>query len=216
MDQVQTLTTKDCKGLQTNMPKNVGSMKTWSAKMKSRHIKFCKQKEGETRYPLTSVNCPYRGLRCRPIDVEYFFQVIRWQVTSFQKMAGSSLFFEKFIWNMLCLCHYGPALLRFWFQTNLGRESSASYLEIQAGKIFSYQGYALVTLYVQFLCSDWSKFDRWVRAENLCSILKLVYSWSWQSFVSKLVMFLTVFFHWMYQKRQLLSRVFCYSWLVCL
>ena len=184
MDQVQTLTTKDCKGLQTNMPKNVGSMKTWSAKMKSRHIKFCKQKEGETRYPLTSVNWPYRGLRCRPIDVEYFFQVIRWQVTSFQKMAGSSLFFEKFIWNMLCLCHYGPALLRFWFQTNLGRESSASYLEIQAGKIFSYQGYALVTLYVKFLCPDWSKFDRWVRVENLCSILKLVYSWSWQSFVS--------------------------------
>ena len=51
---------------------------------------------------------------------------------------------------------------------------------------FSHQGHALVTLYVQFLCSDWSKFDRWVHAENLCSILNLVYfdSWSWQSFVS--------------------------------
>ena len=51
---------------------------------------------------------------------------------------------------------------------------------------FSHQGHALVTLNVQFLCSDWSKFDRWVHAENLCSILKLVYfdSWSWQSFVS--------------------------------
>ena len=51
---------------------------------------------------------------------------------------------------------------------------------------FSQQGHALVTLYVQFLCSDWSKFDRWVQAENLCSILKLVYfdSWGWQSFVS--------------------------------
>ena len=32
--QVQTLTTKDCKGPQTNMPENVGSIKTWSAKMK--------------------------------------------------------------------------------------------------------------------------------------------------------------------------------------
>ena len=40
---------------------------------------------------------------------------------------------------------------------------------------FSQQGHALVTLYVQFLCSAWSKFDRWVHAENLCSILKLVY-----------------------------------------
>ena len=87
---------------------------------------------------------------------------------------------------MLCLCHYGPALLRFWFQTNLGRENSASYLEIQAGKTLSCQGHALVTLYVQFLCSDRSKFDRWVHAENLCSILNLVYfdGWSWQSFVS--------------------------------
>ena len=60
---------------------------------------------------------------------------------------------------------------------------------LQAGKTvafdFSHHGHALVTLYVQFLCSDWSKFDRWVHAENLCSILKVVYfdSWSWQSFV---------------------------------
>ena len=101
-------------------------------------------------------------------------------------VAGTSLFYIKFIWHMLCLCHYGPALLRFWFQTDLGRENSASYLKIQAGKTFSYHGHALVTLYVQFLCSDWLKFDRWVHAENLCSTLKFVYfaHWSWQSFVS--------------------------------
>ena len=38
----------------------------------------------------------------------------------------------------------------------------------------------LLTLYVQFLCSNWSKFNRW------CSILNLVYFdiCSWQSFVS--------------------------------
>ena len=40
---VKTLTTKDSKGPQTNMPRNVGSIKTWSAKMTSRHIKLCKQ-----------------------------------------------------------------------------------------------------------------------------------------------------------------------------
>ena len=51
---------------------------------------------------------------------------------------------------------------------------------------FCHDAHALVTLYVQFLCSDWSKFDRWGHAENFCSILNLVYfdSWSWQSFVS--------------------------------
>ena len=39
---------------------------------------------------------------------------------------------------MLSLCHNGHALLRFWFQTNHGRENSASYLKIQAVKTFSY------------------------------------------------------------------------------
>ena len=78
------------------------------------------------------------------------------------------------------------ALLRFWFKTDLGRKNSATYLTIQAVKTFSYHGHSLVVLYVQFLCSDFSKIDRWVYAENLCSILKLVNfdSWSWQSFES--------------------------------
>ena len=70
-----------------------------------------------------------------------------------------------------------PSTIRFWFQTYFGHENSTSYLKIQAGKTFSCHGHALVTLYVQFLCSDWSKSDRWVHAENLCSIMKLVYFW---------------------------------------
>ena len=96
---------------------------------------------------------------------------------------------------MSCLCHYGAELLRFWFQTYLGHENSASYLKIQAGRTFSYHGHALVTFHVQFLCSDWSKFDRWVHAENLCSILKLVYfdSWSWPGFFVNLWCFLMSF-----------------------
>ena len=144
-------------------------------------IDSCQKRVSADQYHLTVSRVQVSTHRGR-----VFFEVIPWQVTSFQMIASSSLFFLKFIWNMSCLCHYGPALLRFWFQTYLGHENSASYLKIQAGKTFSYHGHALVTLYVQFLCSDWSKFDRWVHAENLCSILKLVYfdSWSWQSFVS--------------------------------
>ena len=147
-----------------------------------------------------------------------FFEVIRWQITSFKWSQAQVYFFQGFISNMLCLCHYGPALLGFWFQTDLGRENSASFLKIQAGKTFSYHGHALVTLCVQFLCSDWSKFDRWVHAENLCSILNLVYfdSWSWQSFVSTCDVFNCLFPLDVQNEIQLLSRVFCYSWLVCL
>ena len=34
---------------------------------------------------------------------------------------------------MLCLCQYDLAVLRFSFQTDRGRENSASYLKIHAG-----------------------------------------------------------------------------------
>ena len=82
---------------------------------------------------------------------------------------------------------------------------------------FSLHCHAFVTLYVHFLCSDWSKFDRWVHAENLCSILNLVYfdSWSWQSFVSTCDVFNCLFPMDVQNEIQLLSGVF-YSWLVCL
>ena len=65
----------------------------------------------------------------------------------------------------------------------------------------------------KFLCSDWSKFDRRVHAENLCSILKLVYfdSWSWQSFVSTCNVFNCLFPLNVQNEIQLLSRVACQS-----
>ena len=111
------------------------------------HISCYQLTAVKTRYPLTSITWPYRGLRCRPSQVEYFFVVICWRVTSFQMIAGS--FFE-FVWNMLCLCHYSPAVLTFWFQTDLGRENSANYLKMQAGKTdafqFSHHSHTLVTL----------------------------------------------------------------------
>ena len=117
---------------------------------------------------------------------------------------------------------YGPALLTFWFQTDLGSENSASYLKIQAGKTdafhFSQHSHALVKLYVQFLCSEWSKFDRWVHAENLYSILRLIYfdRWSWESFLSTCDVFKCLFPLDAQNEIQLLTRVFCYSWLVFL
>ena len=47
----------------------------------------------KTRYPLTSITWPYRWLRCRPIQDEYFFEVIRWQVTSFQMIVAQVIIF---------------------------------------------------------------------------------------------------------------------------
>ena len=153
----------------------------------------------QTRYPLTSITWPYRGLRCWPIEVKSFFEVILWQVTSFQMIAGSSLIFFSFIWNMFC---FWAAQLKFWFKTDLGPENSASYYRQDSCfwlcTPWSRVGHALSP----FLCSDWSKFDKWAHAENLCSILNLVYFDSEaERVLLQLVMFLTVFFHWMHKMR---------------
>ena len=118
---------------------------------------------------------------------------------------------------MLCLC---AAQLKFWFQTDLGCENSASYCRQGRQLLLTFltYGHRLVTLYIQFLCSDWSKFDSWVHAENFCTIFKLVYfdSWSCQSFVSTCDVFNCLFSLDVQNEIQLLSRVFSYSWLVCL
>ena len=83
---------------------------------------------------------------------------------------------------------------------------------------FAHHDHALVTLFVQLLRCDWSKFDRWVHEQNLCSILNLVHSdgWSWQSFVSTCYVFNCLFPLDIQNEIQLLSGVFCYLWLVCL
>ena len=83
---------------------------------------------------------------------------------------------------------------------------------------FAHHDHSLVTLYAQFLRSDWSKFDRWVYEENLRNILNLVSfdSWSWLSFVPTCDVFNRLFPLDVQTEIQLLSGVFCYSWLDCL
>ena len=160
----------------------------------------------KTGFPPTSITWPYRGLRCRPIEVEHFFklEVIRWQVTSFQMITGSGLVFLKIHMKyVMFMCRTSKSLISNWPRT-----WKFSQL-LQAGKtvsclwlFLSHLSHALVTLYFQFLCSDWSKFDRWVHVENLCSILKLFYfeSWSWQSFVSTCDV-LYCLFYWNYKMK---------------
>ena len=79
--------------------------------------------------------------------------------------------------------------------------------------------HTLVTLYVQFLCSDWSKFGRWVHAENWCSILNLACLLSQlklTEFCVNLWCFNCLFLLDVQNEIQLLLRVSFYSWLVCL
>ena len=51
-------------------------------------IDSCQNKVSADQYHPTVLR-----VRCRPIEIEYFFEVIRSQVTGFQMIAGSSFFF---------------------------------------------------------------------------------------------------------------------------
>ena len=105
----------------------------------------------------------------------------------FKMIAGSSLFFPRTHIKYVVFMSLWPRTIRILISKWPRKQKfSQFFFKLQAGKTLSYHGHALVTLYVQFLYSDRSKFDRWVHAEKLCSILKVVsfHSWSWQSFVS--------------------------------
>ena len=86
-----------------------------------------------------------------------FFEVIRWQVTSFQTIAAQVHFF-KWIGNKLCLF---AALLKFRFPTDLGHKNSASFKSQGRQLILTFL--TMVTLYVQVLCSDCS---RWIQVNS--------------------------------------------------
>ena len=68
-------------------------------------------------------------------------------------IAGSSLIFLKI--NMkyvMFMCR----TIKIRFQTDFRRENSASYYPyFTVAFDFPHHGHALVTLYVQFLCSEW-------------------------------------------------------------
>ena len=82
-------------------------------------IDSCQNRVSSEQYDMTVSRAQVSTHRGR-----VFFEVIRWQGTSFQMIAGSSLIFLLFTWNMLCL---RTVQLKSWFQTDLGSENSASF-----------------------------------------------------------------------------------------
>ena len=96
---------------------------------------------------------PIAGSGVDPSRSSIFLKLSADNLLVFKWPQAHVYLFLKFISNMLYLCQYRPALLQFWFQTDLRRKNSAIFFKIQAGKTFSYHGYVLVTRHVQFLCS---------------------------------------------------------------
>ena len=102
---------------------------------------------------------------------------------------------------MLCFC---AAQLKFWFQTDLGRENSASCYR---------QGRQLLLTFLTMV-TRWSRSTSNFYAligQNLTGeFMRKIYAASWKLFtltakadrvLCQLVMFLTIFFHWMYKMK---------------
>ena len=171
-------------------------------------IDSCQNRASADQYHLTVPRAQGSTHRSR-----VFFEVIRWQITSFKWSQAQVYFFQGFISNMLCLCHYGPALLGFWFQTDLGSENSSSFFKSTGGEDlilpWSRVGHALRPIFILWLVKIWQVSSCGQIMQHLESCLL------WQL---KLTEFCVncLFPLDVQNEIQLLSRVFCYSWLVCL
>ena len=97
---------------------------------------------------------------------------------------------------MFCLRHYGPALLRFWFQTDLGRENSPR----EDLLLTTVMGWSRST----------SNFYALIGQNLTGEFMRKIYAVSWNLFtltaeayrvLCRLVMFLTVFLYCMYKMK---------------
>ena len=126
------------------------------------------------------------------------FEVIRWQITSFKWSQAQVYFFQGFIWNMLCLCHYGPALLGFWFQTDLGSEISDSFFKSTGGEDlilpWTRVGHVLRPIFILWLVKIWQVCSRGKIMQHLESCLL------WQLKLTEFCVNLWCF-HWMYKMK---------------
>ena len=137
------------------------------------------------------------GLKCRPIEVEYFLEVIRWQITSFKWSQAKVYFFQWFISHMLCLCHYGPALLGLRFLTELGRKNSAAFSLKKYKRRRSFL--TMVTRWSRSTSNFYALIGQNLTGEFMRKLFTLTAEAG--RVLCQLVMFLTVFFHWMYKMK---------------
>ena len=133
-------------------------------------------------------------------------------------------FFLKFIWNKSCqehICFWSrswAALLKYWFWTDLWRENSTGFNIYIQGIAFDFSHcHALITLYVQlYVLIGQNLIGEFMRKIYAASGNLLTDSWSWQSFVLSCNVLNCLFLLGVQNEIQLLSRLFCNSWLVCL
>ena len=142
----------------------------------------------------------------------FFLEVIRWQVATLQMIAGSSSISLKCICTKSCSW---TALLKFWFQTDLGRENSTvfymqgrqsllTFLTIVTDRdlssciLESLVDHALRPIFMLWLVKIWQvgSCGKFMQRLETCLLIAEA-----DRVLCHLVMFLTVFFYLMYQMK---------------
>ena len=124
-------------------------------------------------------------------------------------IAGSSSIFLKCIWNKSCLW---AALLKFWFQTDLGRENSTGFYMQGRQSLLTFL--TIVTRWSRSTSNFYALIGQNLRGEFMKRIHAasgnlLTDSWSWQGFVSSCDVFNCLFLLNVPNEMELLTRLFC-------
>ena len=144
----------------------------------------------------------------------FFWSYPRWQVTSFQMIAGSSLIVFYFIWNMFCFC---AAQLKYWFKTDLGCENPASYY--RRGRQLLLTLLTMVTRWSRSTSNFYALIGQNWQVSSCGKFMQHLESCLlWQLKLTEFCVNLWCFFNCFFpldaqNEIQLLSGVFCYSWL---
>ena len=133
-------------------------------------------------------------------------------------IAGSSLFSPMIYIKNVVLMSLWPRTIRIVISNWPRTLKFSQFFKNTGGEglflLWSRVGQALRPIFMLW----WVKMsDWWVRAENSCGILKIVYfgSWSWQSFVSTCDVFNCLFPLDVQMKYSCYQEFSVYSWLVC-
>ena len=146
-----------------------------------------------------------------PLSSSVFFKVSADKLLLFKWSQAQVQFFLKCIWNKSCSW---AALLKCWFRTDLGRENSTVFYIYMQGRQF-----LTVTHWARSTSNFYVVIGQKMTGEFMQKIYAasgnlLTDSWSWQTVVSSCDVLNCLFLLGVQNEIQLLSRLFCNSWLV--
>ena len=130
-------------------------------------IDSCQNRVSADQYHLTVPRAQVSTHRGR-----VFFEVIRWQLPVLNNRRLRFIFSSDSY--EMCLGHYGPALLGFWLQTDLGRENSASFWKYRRGRPF-------LTMVTRWSRST-SNFYALIGQNLTGGFMRKIYAASWKLF----------------------------------